>query len=187
MLHTETSTDVLLVQAIIAALASFIVFLIVHFPCFHYGRVRERYKTIRNMFLALIPLYLGLYFSLPGEKIRLLLKTMQLPIEYTSLGVGAALYWFLYSGYCSFYFIVDRSLSVRILLAIQIAAEKNLSFEKLLQRHGLDEYMQGRLDHLEYGNHIVRRANGYSNTRRGRWLATIVRVTRTLLRLDRAA
>lgn len=172
----------LIVKTVVAALACFGLFLVAQVLVLRAWQPRERFRTIVWVFLALVPAYLALWVALPDA---LLAPLLALPAAAYYLAVGGLLYLLLFFGYCSFYFIIDRSMSLRIPMEIEATPGAGLTAAELKAAYDLDDYLQRRLDHLCYGGYLACSDGKYTLTSRGRAAARLGRRVKSLLKLGR--
>lgn len=75
--------------------------------------------------------------------------------------------------YLTFYYVVDRSVSTRIMMEIENASEKRLSFEDIKKVYDVDTKYINELTGMEQGGFIKKDGEYYSNTSKGRVVAIV--------------
>ncbi len=165
----------MLIRMLSAVILSLFLFFIVHVVVFRCCCVRERFRTIKRIFAATLPVYLMLFLLLPEFPVT------PPTVAYGTLGLF--LLALLFGGYCSLYFVADRSLSARLPLHIRRSPHRSLSRDELRRAYDAEAYLEGRLRHLEYGGYLSRTGDCYRNTARGDRLALLTGWLRSLLRL----
>lgn len=94
---------------------------------------------------------------------------------------GFMLYVFLFMSYGEFYFIIDRSLSLRVMVELERHPEKRVSFEELKNVYSPDEIYRRRFRHMVESGCIVEEAGYYRNTTKGRCLANLFGISKKIL------
>lgn len=179
-----------MIKGILLGFLCFILFLILHIVIFRYFKIRRHFAALRTIFFSLIPVYALLFFALPEEflSIMTLRPEIATPLN-TFLSVafnfslGLVLYIFLWFGYCQFYFIVDRSISVRFMIEIENSLNKALNFEELKKIYSPDYVYLHRLDQMVKTKYLLFEDGKYINTRKARILAIVFRFLKKLLRI----
>jgi hypothetical protein len=180
-----------MIEAILSGLASFILFLVVHVLAFRSFELKERFRALTAIFFALAPAYAVIFYlsmpdyvvvSLNGKGIISGDTALRIA-RYLNFGAGLALYVFLFLGYCQFYFIVDRSISVRVMIEIEGSAKKALTEEEIKAVYSMDGILARRLQHMVEGRYIRQTDAGYANTRKGAIEARVFSAIKGLLRL----
>jgi len=180
-----------MIKATLIGLSCFVLFLALHVVIFRAFVPKERFCAIKNIFFAVTPVYLFVYLYMPSSYI--VVDTLGhaapggLAMRVTGLLVflsGLMLYVFLFLGYCQFYFIVDRSISVRIMIEMERAASRRLNYAGILSVYSFDAILMRRLEHMLEGGYITRDERGYyGNTPKGRKEAALFSFFKRLLKL----
>lgn len=95
------------------------------------------------------------------------------------------LYIFLFLGYCQFYFIVDRSISVRVMIELENSPAKKLSYDEIKKVYNFDEILSRRLQHMLDSKYIVENSGYYINTKKGRFEAEVLKFLKEFLNLGK--
>ena len=160
-----------MITGIFIALSSAAIFLLLHIAIFHYLRPKRHFRSIVLTYLGVIPVYAVLFFVFSDS----------FAAHYFLNGL--VLFLFLFLGYCQFYFIVDRSVSVRIMIEIERSQGKSLTEEQIMGVYSLEGMMARRLQHMEDGGYVIRQSESYINTTKGRLEARLFHTLKELLRL----
>ncbi len=184
-----------MIEAIGSGFFAFCVFLVVHVIVFRAIDLNERFRAITAIFISVVPLYVFLYamtapdymiVSIGSEGRWIIPPSVALsasrPVAFL---IGLMLYVFLFLGYCQFYFIVDRSISVRLMIEIAESDKKTLTIQEMKNAYSLDGLLDRRLRHMIEGNYITGDAGNYSNTWKGALEARFFKAIKSLLRLGK--
>ncbi len=166
-----------MVKGIILALACFVLFLLVHALVFHNWRLKNRFHAIMVDFYGVLASYILSFWLTPI-----------LPIDSGSNTIisflnGVFVYVFLFFGYCQFYFIIDRSISVRVMIEIDKSQKKQLGLAEIKQVYDLEDLMTRRLAQMVSQNYIVKNGDHYVNTHKGRYEAKLFGFLKEFLHL----
>lgn len=181
-----------MLKGVVLGFLCFLLFLILHVIIFHKRNIASRFNALVRIFLLLLPVYIVLYRIIAGDAIIFALFELK-AISATVIGLSAGfnfcmgilVYLLLFFGYCQFYFIVDRSISVRVMIEIEKNKNKCLSLEEIENIYSQDYIFSRRLGHM-VDNHYVTEENGYyKNTARGRIYAGIMEFIKKYLNLGK--
>ena len=179
-----------MIKGILLGFLCFILFLVLHIIIFRYFKIRRHFVALRTIFFSLIPVYALLFFALSEEflSIMTLRPEIATPLN-TFLSVafnfslGLVLYIFLWFGYCQFYFIVDRSISVRFMIEIEDSPNKALSLDELKKIYTPDYIYSHRLDQMVETRYLIFKNGKYFNTKKGKIWAVVFKFLKKILRL----
>ncbi len=186
-----------MIKAVFTGLLCFILFLALHLFTFRKFEPKGRFRALVIIFFSLMPLYAVVYFLIPtgymiyasigavSAKPVISLETAYKLTAVLNFLSGFFLYIFLFLGYCQFYFIVDRSISVRVMIEIENSPQKRLSFEELKKPYSGEEIFLRRLGHMLEGNYLKDESGYYSNTKKGRLEARLFGFLKNLLKLGK--
>ncbi|MBI1911572.1 MAG: hypothetical protein HYS21_06185 [Deltaproteobacteria bacterium] len=184
-----------MLKAVILGFACFILFLVLHIIVFRFFTLKERFRAMTLIFYSIIPIYIALYWLIPtgymiltpvGDRAFVPFLSMDAIYKITAALYflsGLMLYAFLFLGYCQFYFIVDRSISVRLMIELERAPLKRLSYEEMQKVYPFSGMLSRRLEHMVEGSYLKVEAGYYSNTGKGRLEARVFRFLKDFLRL----
>ena len=166
-----------MLKGILVALFCFILFLLIHALIFHNWRIKKHFEAIMIIFYSLIPVYALIYFLTPY------FFAHSTPAVIVGFVNGFIIYLFLFFGYCQFYFIIDRSISVRVMIEMENSPQKKLTAEEIKEVYSLDGLLTRRLGHMVGTNYIVENSGYYTNTRKGRFEARLFKFLKDFLQL----
>lgn len=169
----------------------FIVFLFLHFIIFHKRKIKFRFLALVRIFFSLLPLYVLLYILIPYEALLIMPADPRLaPVVVIGLSktfnflLGILIYLLLFFGYCQFYFIIDRSISVRVMIEIEKSRDKRLTPEQIKKLYSPDYIFSRRLKHMVDSKYIIEDSDAYKNLGKGRIVAKTFRFLKGYLNLD---
>ncbi|MBI5562813.1 MAG: hypothetical protein HY894_08210 [Deltaproteobacteria bacterium] len=182
-----------MIKAALLGFFCFILFLTLHVVVFRTIELKERFRAMTVIFFSIIPVYVAVYFLVPASYLLVVpmeplpqiisAETVRLLNAALNFLSGLMLYVFLFLGYCQFYFIVDRSISVRVMIEMERAADKRLSFDEIMRVYSFHGILQRRLEHMVEGEYLVQDGEYYVNTAKGRWEARLFRFLKEFLKL----
>ena len=173
-----------MLRGIVLAFCCFILFLIIHFGIFHTCKVKNRFRTLTIIFYSLFPVYLLLYLLIP-EDVFLPVNQLSTLDTVVALINGMLIYMFLWFGYCQFYFVVDRAISVRIMIEVENAPGKKLTADQIRQVYDLDDMLSRRLQQVLEQKYVTVNSGSYSNTQKGRFEGLVFQFLKKYLQLGR--
>ncbi|MFH1846519.1 MAG: hypothetical protein ABH869_03060 [Candidatus Omnitrophota bacterium] len=97
--------------------------------------------------------------------------------------LGLWVYLFLFFGYCQFYFIIDRSISVRIMIELEKTPDKKLSMDQIQKIYKPEYIFSRRMQHLVDSKYIVEESGFYRNRRSGQISAKVFRFLKNYLNI----
>ncbi|TSC69725.1 MAG: hypothetical protein G01um101470_999, partial [Parcubacteria group bacterium Gr01-1014_70] len=155
--------------------------LITHVLYFHYRKPVNRWRVVVRIAGIVFILYSVLFFLTPFSNLFSLLQdTMAAKIAaYVN---STVLYVFLFFSYAQVYFLIDRSISARILTDI-MEAGGTVPREYVRERYSPDALQQRRLDDMVYGGYIAKQDGTYLLTAKGRSHALAFRWCKKYLHL----
>jgi hypothetical protein len=182
-----------MLKAFFIGFACFLLFLFLHVVIFRIWSPGERFRAITRVFYACFALYFVAYYLIPHGFLEVL------PLEPGSEGLtsaqfyrisnainfvaGLMLYVFLWLGYCQFYFIVDRSISVRVMIELENSPAKKLTYDEIKACYTFDYILTRRLGHMVDGGYLRKEGDYYVNTGKGRAEGRAFRFLKDYLRL----
>lgn len=182
-----------MIKAVLIGFCCFILFLTFHVVVFRTLDLKERFRALTIIFFSLIPLYVVTYLLVPVDYLVIVpMEPIAPAISQHSIYFfhgamnflsGFMLYAFLFLGYCQFYFIVDRSISVRVMIEMEKAAGKRLSFDDIMRVYSFHGILARRLEHMVEGEYLVREGDYYVTTPKGRLEAKVFCFLKEFLRL----
>jgi len=179
-----------MLKGVVVGFICFILFLLIHALIFHYRDIKHRFLVLVRIFVALIPLYILLYAVIPADALVIMPADPGV-VPGTVIGlsrvfnflIGLVIYLFLWFGYCQFYFIVDRSVSVRIMIELEKHSQKKMTKEEIGDVYNIDNFLSRRLKHMIDSKYITEERSYYKNTAQGRLHAKLFKFLKDYLRL----
>lgn len=179
-----------MLKGIVIGFLCFIVFLLLHAIIFHTRKIKLRFIALLKIFGALLPVYVVLYLLIPVEAMIIMpadpAVTAGAVIGLSKLFnffLGLLFYLLLFFGYCQFYFIIDRSISVRVMIEMEKAKDKKLTFEEIKQIYSLDYILSRRLKHMIDSKYIIEQDGAYKNLKKGRNTARLFNFLKNFLQI----
>lgn len=158
----------------------FVVFLVWHLACFHWGAVKNRFRVLsRTLVFSLDGLLLsavgvGVWGGLPAE------AWSPLPVV---LLIGLATMFALFLLYGPFYYTVSASLSIMTVIAVEQAPGHELPVADLTADSVFEDMLYRRLESMADSGNLVREAAGYRLTPKGRAVGRCFIAVKNLWRL----
>jgi hypothetical protein len=167
-----------MLKASIAALVSFLIFLVLHFGYFHYFMPYEKVKSLMlTAGLGLI-LFLFLIYTLPSEdwfQIKLHISHGVMT-RWIYPAFGVLFYGFLLLGYLEFYFTADRSITFRMLMITDKQPNHSVTKEQMSALYDVPGILDKRFEDLNYGGYFELNGDVYRLTDKGKIILRIYKV-----------
>lgn len=103
--------------------------------------------------------------------------------RYASLVFATAFFFYLFFLYLTAYYMVDRSVSSRIMIEIETSPDGTIAFDRLSQAYDVDAKYRDQLNGMLQGGFVVREQDTYKCTMKGLFVARIAYFFKTVLRL----
>ncbi|HEY9216160.1 MAG TPA: hypothetical protein VIQ29_25310 [Ancylobacter sp.] len=176
-----------MLRSTISTLASFLVFLIVHFLTFHFLAPNDKVNFLLATAAAGLVLFFILLSVLPSEewfreKLHVSDRAMK-RVLFPAL--GAFFYALLFLGYLEFYFTADRSITFRMLIITSEQPGQEITQAKLLELYDIQSIVVRRIDDLTYGGYFDREKDRYRLTTKARIVLQIYKFTIDFLHLGK--
>ncbi len=159
----------------------FLIFLALHIFTFHSVKVKRRFRTMVYLALIMVVVDIFLFFLLPDNLGEGFVKEDLL--KYIYLGNALFLYFYIFYFYLHFIIVIDRSISVRILLEISSSPQRSLTLDEIKKRYDLKDKFKRELKDLVFLGRVEKKGEAFANTFKGRMHAYIVRGVRKYLNL----
>lgn len=169
-------------RGVLASLCCFVLFLGLHALIFHGWEIHRRARTLVIIGLAAVPFYVLGYALLPDDS-SYLPVAWSAPSDVITFFNGLVVYFFLFLGYCQFFYMAESSVGVRTLIELEHSRPSGLKVSDLLQGYSYDWMLDRRLARLVDEKFVIAEAGGYRNTRKGRLLAGVLQWCKDFLRL----
>ncbi len=169
----------------------FILFLVLHILIFHNWKIKKRFAALVSIFCSILPVYALLYFLIPMDAIVIMPADPTLTpgvvigiSKIFNFLTGVLIYLLLFFGYCQFYFIIDRSISVRVMIELIKSKDKKLTLEQIKKIYSPDYIFIRRLQHMIDTKYIIEDSGFYKNLLKGRIIAKLFQFLKSYLNLD---
>lgn len=162
-----------MLSGIVLGLVWFVLFLVLHVGLFHFFDIHDRFGTISKLFVGAVACHLASSWVL-AERGRLFGGLASGGVLGAISGVVVLCSLFIL--YMPFYYTVDASISVRMLVEILGAPGHQLSMTQLRATVALEERLQQRLDTMAENGYLVWEGGGYRLTPKGRGVARVFRL-----------
>ena len=173
-------------QAIIAAILSFALFLVLHFLHFHFFKPEAKTKSLFLVALVGLAFFVLMLFALPSEDY--IVRTLHLGDDALAIlfrVAGAGFYLVLILAYFNFYLTADRSISLRMLTMTNARPDHTITMDQMLAAYDTTAIITGRMDDLTYGGSLERDGDRYRVTARGRRALALFRFPISFLHLKK--
>jgi hypothetical protein len=136
------------------------------------------------IFWSMFPVYAAAFVVVPDGWFPVLddLSVMARTVSFFN---GLAIYVFLWFGYCQFYFVVDRAISVRFMIELENAPGKRLTRQQLTEVYDLDEMLTRRLRQVVSEKYVIVESGYYRNSWKGHYEALLFSFLKRYLQLGR--
>lgn len=168
----------------------FVIFLLLHIFIFHNWKIRHRFIALFNIFCSLLPIYILLYILIPIEAMIVMPADPRIALgaiiglsKIFNFLLGILIYLLLFFSYCQFYFITDRSISVRIMIELEKSENKRLTLWQIKKIYTPDYIFLRRLKHMIDGKYIIQDGDSYRNTRRGQIVSKLFKFLKKFLQI----
>jgi signal transduction histidine kinase len=170
-----------MIEGIFFSGIAFVFFLVTHGLYFHYVQPAARWKVVMRIAEIFFIFYTIVFFSLPFFNVFTLMAN-SLAAKIAAYINGAVLYIFLFFSYAQIYFLVDRSISARIMTDI-IEMGGSATREQIRKQYSSEALQQRRLDDMLYGGYVKKENGQYVLTAKGRRNARVFLWCKKYLRL----
>lgn len=172
-----------MIEAILLSGVAFLLFFVVHATWLHWRKPLNRWRVVTRFFWLFLVMYTLAFWLLPLPNWLGILNTQHTWALLFAWANGAALYILVFLGYAQFYFLIDRSVSARIMIEIEESPKKRLRVEEIHQRYDPKSMQTRRLHDMLYGGYVIKEGEYYKNTKKGELHARVFRFCKTYLRL----
>lgn len=132
--------------------------------------------------LALLPLYILSFLLIPDNFFSRLIRLSGY-LENVDFLNGVIVYFILSFFYLNFYYIVDRSVSVKMMIKIEDSPGRKVTFAKIKEIYDIDNKYLDELNGMIQGGFIVEESGYYRNTLKGSCYAQIVKLLKRYFKL----
>lgn len=162
-----------MIEAILLSGAAFILFFITHAPWLHWRKPANRWYAVTRFFWLFFGIYTLTFWFIPFSNWLDLANQGNILARWFAWLNGAGWYVLVFLGYAQFYFLVDRSVSARMMVEIEESSEKRLRIEDIHQRYDPNHMQTRRIEDMLYGGYVIKEGEYYKNTKKGKLHARI--------------
>ena len=123
-------------------------------------------KMVLSIWLIMLPLFFLLNNIFVNKGIDEIIKKNKIE-EITFLLYSIVLFLCFFFLYLTVYYIIDRSVSSRIMIEIEKSPSKKLTFEELIKIYDVDTKYQNEIKGMEEGSFIKKEGDKYKCTVKG--------------------
>ena len=172
-----------MIEAILESFGAFVLFLFFHVLVFYYRKPQERWRVVERICFLCLCIYTAVFWLAPASN---WFGVLNLASPYAKVAAyinGVGIYIFLFFSYAQFYFLIDRSISARILVEFERSSSKTLTWEEIQQRYDAALLQKRRLDDMVYGGYLIYENDVYRMTKKGALHAKVFDRGKRLLRM----
>jgi len=168
-----------MIKVLVVSLFCFFLFLILHVIIFHNFDIKRKFRALIGMAIVVSLLGLVTFDFIPQISF---LKDKDNSLYLLS---AVLLYFFYYFFYFHLLIVMDRSVSVRMLVEIYQAGEKGISLEQIKARYNLTDKFSDELKDLVFLKRLAMQGESFRNTSKGIFHAKAFEFLRNYLNLAR--
>lgn len=172
-----------MLEALILSGIAFILFFITQAWWLHWRKPLNRWRAVTRFFWFFLGLYTLAFWLLPFANWFELANPASQLARWFAWANGAGWYILVFLGYAQFYFLIDRSVSARIMMDIEESPKKCLSLEEIHRRYDPQGMQRRRIEDMRYGGYVIKDGDYYKNTNKGKSHARIFRFCKIYLHL----
>jgi hypothetical protein len=168
---------------ILAVLLSFSLFVLTHWTICRYLRWRPLSLVLNVTWLCFLPVY-ALIFFLLSHKVPTLAVDLK-SVEGVAVFLnGLILNVFFLVGYTVFFFLIERGLSLRVMIEIHRSPQGKMTIEEIKRVYTYDYILEKRLDQMLKMGYAVRKDEYICSTERAARLIAANRLVRKVFRIE---
>ena len=167
---------------ICAVLLSFSLFVLTHWFICRYLRWRPLSPVLNLTWLCFVPIYALLFFVLSRTApiLAVDIKTVDGVAVFVN---GLILNVFFLVGYTVFFFLIERGLSLRVMIEIHRSPQGRMTIEEIKRVYSYDYILEKRLGQMLKMGYAVRRDEYICSTERAARLIATNRLVRRIFRI----
>ena len=161
---------------IAAVLIGFTLYVLTHWAICRWGHWRPHSQAINALWMCFLPVYVLLFFVFGGE-VR------------TALGIvdllnGLLLNFLLLLGYTYFFFLIERGLSLRVMIEIGRSPQGKMTIPDIQRVYPYDYIIDKRLGQMAKMGYAKLEGDAISGTPKSAKLAAVNKIVRKILRVE---
>jgi hypothetical protein len=172
-----------MIEAVILSSIAFALFLIVHFLWFHYKKPKNGWQVVTRIALFFLIVYIISAWLIPYPNWFSILDQTGATSKIFAIINGVIIYIFLFFSYAQFYFLIDRSVSARIMIELLQSPTGSLRVEDIHNLYDPKGMQKRRITDMLYGGYIIEKDNTYHMTARGKRNAAVFMFFKKFLHL----
>jgi hypothetical protein len=169
--------------SVVAVLVAFSLFVLTHWAVCILFRWRPLSKVLNLLWLCFIPVYAGIFFLL-NQMFPEFSADLGTFDWYVQFGNGILIEGLLLIGYTPTFFVVERGISLRIMIEISRAPGGKMSIEDIKRAYTYDYILEKRLGQMLKMEYAVMDGENFRNTWRAERLVRAVRFVRWVFNVE---
>jgi len=157
-----------MIEKIFLSIFTFALFLCVHVVIFHARNVQNRFRALVRIFFFCMGVYLVLAAMLPADLIHEGVQEEDALGRMITYLNGLIIYVLLFFSYAHFYFVIDRSISSRIMVDLLASPGLSGTFEDIARTYAPQGILKRRILDMVYGGYLAEEGGKYTLTAKGR-------------------
>lgn len=168
---------------IAAVLITFTAYVLTHWVICRTTKWRPYARVINLLWLCFLPVYLVVFYLL-ASRCPALAVDLGTPLGLIDFANGLLLNFLLLMGYTYFFFLMERGLSLRLMIEISRSPQGKLTIPDLQQIYTYDFILDKRLGQMERMGYATIENDVISGTRKSARLAASNKIVRRILRVE---
>jgi hypothetical protein len=168
---------------ILAVLLSFSLFVLTHWAICRYLRWRPLSPVLNVTWLCFLPIYAIVFFLLSQKVPALAIDVRTVDGVATFLN-GLLLNVFFLLGYTVFFFLIERGLSLRVVIEIHRSPQGRMTIEEIKRVYTYDYILEKRLGQMLKMGYAIRKGDYICSTERAARLIAANRLVRKVFRIE---
>ena len=169
---------------IVAAFVSFTLFVLTHWAVCHKLRWRPLSKVLNGLWVAFLPIHAALFFFL-GVRFKVFAFDLRAWSGVVNLLNGFLIQAFLLIGYTAFFFLIERGLSLRVMIEISRAPQRQMTIEDIKRIYPYDYILEKRLGQILQMGYWVKNGDCFYSTDKGRGFAAAHKLVWRIFRIGK--
>jgi hypothetical protein len=168
---------------IVAVILSFSLFVLTHWAICRYLQWRPLSRVLNVTWLCFVPVY-GVILYLLSRNVGSLAVDLKSIDGVAVLLNGMLLNVFLLIGYTPFFFLIERGLSLRVMIEIYRSPNGRMTIDEIKQVYAYDYILDKRLGQMLKMGYAVRKDDYICSTDRAARLIAANRLVRKIFRIE---
>ena len=168
---------------IVAVLSSFTLYVLTHWAICRWGNWRPHSRCINVLWLCFLPVY-GLVFRVLGKYCPALAVDVTAPLGVVDFLNGLLLDGLLLLGYTYFFFLIERGLSLRVMIEIRRSPQGRMTIPDIQRVYPYGYIIDKRLGQMAKMGYAKIDGDVISGTPKSAKLASANKLVRKILRVE---